>query len=176
MPSLGFALPSSKKSASSSFSVSIARCLGRRSRASWMTRAIRSRSPRAYASAFRRSKTSSVSSRRPRVSSPATIHERQRERFLGSRLDLAQGRSGAAIVDERYELGALLGEGSFGAVYEVFDRSRGERVALKLLHRASSDALLRFKREFRSLARLSDPSFVKLYDLHGDGDRWYFTM
>jgi len=80
------------------------------------------------------------------------------------------------VDDGRYELGALLGEGSFGVVYEAFDRARGARVALKLLRRASPEALLRFKREFRELSRLADPSFVRLYDLHGDGDRWYFTM
>ncbi len=82
----------------------------------------------------------------------------------------------AGFVDERYEVGARIGEGGFGAVYEAFDRKRGEHVALKILRRASSDALLRFKREFRQLAGLSEPGLVRLYDLHGDGERWYFTM
>lgn len=82
----------------------------------------------------------------------------------------------ARFVDHRYELGALVGEGSFGTVYDAFDRRRGERVALKVLRRANSEALLRFKREFRTLARLSDRGLVRLYDLHGAGDHWYFTM
>lgn len=82
----------------------------------------------------------------------------------------------ARFVDKRYEVGSLLGEGSFGAVYEAFDRERGEQVALKILRRTSSDALLRFKREFRSLARLSDRGVVRLYDLHGEGECWYFSM
>jgi serine/threonine protein kinase len=82
----------------------------------------------------------------------------------------------ARFIDERYELRERIGEGGFGAVYEAFDHTRGERVALKILHRAAGDALLRFKREFRQLARLSDPSFVRLHDLHGEGERWYFTM
>jgi hypothetical protein len=83
---------------------------------------------------------------------------------------------GASFIDPRYELGELLGEGSFGAVYDAFDRVRHERVALKILHRASGEAILRFKREFRLMAALTDPGFVRLYDLHGAGDHWYFTM
>ena len=83
----------------------------------------------------------------------------------------------AHLVDEqRYELGALLGEGSFGAVYEAYDRRHERPIALKILRRTSSEALLRFKREFRVLAELSDPSLAALYDLHGEGERWYFTM
>ena len=82
----------------------------------------------------------------------------------------------ARHVDARYELGRRLGEGGFGTVYEAFDRVRRERVALKLLRSATSEALLRFKREFRQLASVSDPGIVRLHELHGDGERWYFTM
>ncbi|MBX3188532.1 MAG: protein kinase [Labilithrix sp.] len=80
------------------------------------------------------------------------------------------------VDDGRYRLGEPLGEGSFGTVYEAYDRERDETVALKILRRSTSDALLRFKREFRVLSELSDASFVRLYDLHGEGERWYFTM
>jgi len=84
---------------------------------------------------------------------------------------------GAAwFEDDRYEIRAPLGEGSFGAVYEAFDRSRGDLVALKLLRVRSADALLRFKREFRTMAEIVAPGLVRLHELHGDGERWYFTM
>lgn len=84
---------------------------------------------------------------------------------------------GAAwFEDDRYEIRAPLGEGSFGAVYEAFDRARGELVALKLLRVRSADALLRFKREFRVMAEIRAPGLVRLHELHGDGERWYFTM
>lgn len=79
------------------------------------------------------------------------------------------------VDDDRYVVGDVLGEGSFGVVYEAFDRERRENVALKVLKAPTSEGLLRFKREFRELSRLSDPSFVRLYDLHG-GASWYYTM
>ncbi|MBX3220476.1 MAG: protein kinase [Labilithrix sp.] len=79
------------------------------------------------------------------------------------------------VDDERYVVGEVLGEGSFGVVYEAFDRERRENVALKVLKSPTSEGLVRFKREFRELSRLHDPNFVRLYDLHG-GSCWYFTM
>lgn len=76
----------------------------------------------------------------------------------------------------RYRLVALLGAGSYGAVHEVVDDTRGDRLALKRLRGASPTALARFKREFRSLRDLAHPGLVGLDELgHVDGE-WYFTM
>lgn len=81
------------------------------------------------------------------------------------------------VLDARYELRTPpLGEGAFGIVYAALDRTNNEPIALKVLRHAHPDALLRFKREFRQLAALSDPHFVRLYDLHSDGEQSYFTM
>ena len=63
-----------------------------------------------------------------------------------------------------------------GIVYEVEDRARGARVALKTLRAAGADALLRFKNEFRSLQEISHPSLVSLYELIEDAGQWFFTM
>jgi eukaryotic-like serine/threonine-protein kinase len=69
-----------------------------------------------------------------------------------------------------------LGEGGFGTVFEVEDRRRGERVALKVLHRTDGQALYRFKREFRVLAGLRHANLVRLHELFAVGDLWFFTM
>ena len=63
-----------------------------------------------------------------------------------------------------------------GVVYEAEDRERGGRVAVKTLRSVDPEGLLRFKREFRTLARLSHPHLVQLYELVNEGDEWFFTM
>ena len=59
----------------------------------------------------------------------------------------------------------LIGEGGEGAVYGAFDRRRGLRVAVKILHEASLEQAHVLKREFRVLAGLRHPGLVRLFDL-----------
>ncbi|HEX8794775.1 MAG TPA: protein kinase [Polyangiaceae bacterium] len=84
-------------------------------------------------------------------------------------------------VPERFELLRPLGEGGMGVVYEAFDRERNAKVALKTLkatvsRRASAQALLRFKREFRALQDLHHRNLVTLGELIAEGQQWFFTM
>lgn len=97
-------------------------------------------------------------------------------RAVDDRSDVFASRRSAFTGSERYQVVRLLGEGGFGAVYEVFDRERDERVALKTLQRLGADALYRFKKEFRLLADVSNPYLVTLHELFAEGDLWYFTM
>ena len=77
---------------------------------------------------------------------------------------------------DRYVVLRYLGSGSFGEVYEVYDRERQLKCALKLPHEATAGALYYFKREFRSLIDVTHPNLVALYELVGDQDHWFFTM
>ena len=77
---------------------------------------------------------------------------------------------------DRFEIRGQIGSGSFGVVYEAFDRQRNRAVAIKLLERAAPDTLARFKREFRSLAELRHPNLASLYELIVLEERWLFTM
>lgn len=77
---------------------------------------------------------------------------------------------------DRYVVLRYLGSGSFGEVYEVFDRERQTKVALKIPHEATAAGLYYFKREFRSLVDLVHPNLAALYELVGDKDQWFFTM
>ncbi len=77
---------------------------------------------------------------------------------------------------ERYEPRGRLGSGTSGHVYRVYDRKLGTLVALKTLHKSDPVAIHRFKKEFRSLADVSHPHLVQLYELESDADRWFFTM
>ncbi len=79
-------------------------------------------------------------------------------------------------VPERFQIVRRLGAGGFGIVYEAIDRERGERVALKALARVGASALYRFRREFRALADVTHDNLVRLHELIGSGDEWFFTM
>lgn len=66
-----------------------------------------------------------------------------------------------------YRLLRRIGEGASGVVYEAEHVELGRKVALKVLapeHASAQDAIERFRREARAVARLSHPHLVGLYD------------
>ena len=77
---------------------------------------------------------------------------------------------------ERYTINRRIGVGGMGVVYDVFDKDRGERVALKTLIYADPGAIYRLKHEFRALADVSHPNLVSLYELAAVRDDWFITM
>jgi serine/threonine protein kinase/CRP-like cAMP-binding protein len=76
----------------------------------------------------------------------------------------------------RYQPVRRLGAGGMGIVYEVFDRERGEHVALKTLSRVDPAGIYDLKKEFRALADVRHPNVVTLHEMVNDDDRWFFTM
>ncbi|MBK8480044.1 MAG: phosphate/phosphite/phosphonate ABC transporter substrate-binding protein [Proteobacteria bacterium] len=73
----------------------------------------------------------------------------------------------SALLDEKYRLGRLLGEGGMGAVYEAEHTGLGTRVAVKLLNEnfvADPRAILRFRREARAAAAIRHENIVAVYD------------
>jgi tetratricopeptide (TPR) repeat protein len=76
----------------------------------------------------------------------------------------------------RFRLVRRLGQGGSGLVYAVYDRDRGEEVALKTLSVPSAAAIYRLKREFRALADVAHPNLAVLHELFCVGNEWCFTM
>jgi serine/threonine protein kinase/formylglycine-generating enzyme required for sulfatase activity len=90
-----------------------------------------------------------------------------------------------SVIDGRFELLSILGEGGFGVVYEAKQRSTGQRVAVKLMlpskligetRRASE--ITRFRREMELIGRLRHPHIVRLIDFGelDDGAIYYMVL
>ncbi len=77
---------------------------------------------------------------------------------------------------KRFRIRRRLGSGGMGVVYEAHDMETDKLVALKTLTRAEASHISRFKNEFRSLADVSHPNLVALYEFMADGQFWFFTM
>ncbi|HXM86515.1 MAG TPA: protein kinase [Solirubrobacteraceae bacterium] len=72
-----------------------------------------------------------------------------------------------SLLGGRYRLDAQIGRGGMSAVYRAFDIVLERPVAIKVMHReiaSDSDQLERFRREARSVARLSHPHIVTVID------------
>jgi serine/threonine protein kinase len=89
-----------------------------------------------------------------------------------------QARSSPASLPEivGYDLVRELGRGGMGVVYQAYDRKRRHMVALKTMQGAEPGALYRFKAEFRTLAGITHPNLVTLYELVAERELWFFTM
>ena len=79
------------------------------------------------------------------------------------------------VLNERYKLLSLEGEGGMAVVYKAQDLELERTVALKVL-RGPYQADDAFRREARAAARLPHPNIVTVYDVREDGDRQYIVM
>jgi serine/threonine protein kinase len=79
----------------------------------------------------------------------------------------------------QFEILEMLGRGGMGVVYKARQIQLDRIVALKILppaDAASPGFVERFRREARSLARLSHPNIVSIYDFGETNGLYYFVM
>jgi eukaryotic-like serine/threonine-protein kinase len=81
------------------------------------------------------------------------------------------------VIDGKYRILRLLGEGGMGAVYEGLNTRIERRVAIKVLHgnvAKNLDAVRRFEREAQAAGRIGSKHIVEVLDLGDlpDGDRY----
>jgi serine/threonine protein kinase len=81
---------------------------------------------------------------------------------------LAAPRTGLGtgdVIAERYRVGAQIGRGGMGIVYRAWDEKLARELAIKVLHSADPSAHDRMNREAQTLARLSHPNIVTVFDV-----------
>ncbi|MGH7439387.1 MAG: protein kinase domain-containing protein, partial [Polyangiaceae bacterium] len=72
------------------------------------------------------------------------------------------------MIDSKYRIVRMLGEGGMGTVYEGQNVRIGHRVAIKVLHTdlaSRPDILERFEREAQAAGRIGSEHIVEVYDL-----------
>ena len=78
-------------------------------------------------------------------------------------------------VVDHYRVGAFLGRGGMGSVYEVEHVALSRKLALKALHanvlQRDAESAVRFLREARAAARIEHPNIVQVFDFGHLADR-----
>lgn len=83
------------------------------------------------------------------------------------------------LLDERYEIKSILGYGGMSVVYNAYDIESKKTVALKILKDEfleNDDFIRRFKNESKTIAVLSHPNIVKVYDVSFGDKIQYIVM
>lgn len=83
------------------------------------------------------------------------------------------------ILEGRYSIEAPIASGGMSTVYRSVDLRLGRYVAAKVMHsKYVNDAIFRqrFRREARSMAKLSHPNLVGVYDFSSDGENVFLIM
>lgn len=112
------------------------------------------------------------------VSNPAQVNDVEVEPDKNAEKILSSSASSFQVSDF-YEIEKVLGEGSYGMVYQARRKMDGALVALKTMSR-SLTGKTDFEREVAALQLLSKPPghahIVQLYDLHRDDQNYYLVM
>ncbi|MCR5007550.1 MAG: Stk1 family PASTA domain-containing Ser/Thr kinase [Oribacterium sp.] len=72
------------------------------------------------------------------------------------------------ILDDRYEIDSLIGQGGMSFVYRATDKKMGRAVAIKVLKEEyceDEDFIRKFQNEAQAAAKLNHPNIVAVYDI-----------
>jgi serine/threonine protein kinase len=87
--------------------------------------------------------------------------------------------SPGSIVDSKYKIVGLIGQGGMGAIYKVHHLMLQKEMALKTFrsHGLSADSWQRFQREAQAIAKLDHKNIVDVFDFGmTEGGLPYYTM
>lgn len=83
------------------------------------------------------------------------------------------------VINNRYRLEALLGDGGMGTVYRAYDQNLGRQIAIKFMHAhfaRRQEFRARLEQEARATAQLNHPSIVQIYDFGQSDDGLFIAM
>ena len=83
-------------------------------------------------------------------------------------MDQGQDQRVGTILDGKYELVRLIGEGGMGAVYEATHKLIGRRLAVKFLHAlyaTNPEVITRFQREAQAAAQIGHENIIEVTDM-----------
>lgn len=85
------------------------------------------------------------------------------------------------IVEGRYKIESVIGQGSAGTVYKAIQELIGRSVAIKVLHDhlvSDEEFIKRFRQEAKASSRLNHPNIITIYDFGviPQGGRPYIAM
>ncbi|HEV2452302.1 MAG TPA: Stk1 family PASTA domain-containing Ser/Thr kinase [Streptosporangiaceae bacterium] len=89
------------------------------------------------------------------------------------------GQPAGQLLDGRYQVTSSIAHGGMATVYLGLDTRLDRTVAIKIMHAelaADEHFVARFIREARSVAQLSHPNVVSVYDQGSDGRHLYLAM
>lgn len=96
-----------------------------------------------------------------------------------SLLDTVHDDTLGRLIDKRYRVERILGQGGLGRVYAATDERLDRQVAIKVLlaeHAETPSLRARFEREAKALSALSHPNIVTITDFGLDGERAFVVM
>jgi len=96
-----------------------------------------------------------------------------------SLLDTVHDDTLGRLIDKRYRVDSILGQGGLGRVYAATDERLDRQVAIKVLlaeHAETPSLRARFEREAKALSALSHPNIVTITDFGLDGERAFVVM
>ena len=97
-----------------------------------------------------------------------------------STLEVTFNEDVGRVINGRYEILGVIGEGGMGVVFEAHDKQVDRKVAIKLVRREclqDSKFIIRFRRELEVTAQLRHPSTIRVFE-HGECEdgRPYMVM
>lgn len=94
-------------------------------------------------------------------------------------MDISYEKYIGQILDDRYKIIKMIGNGGMAFVFEAFDLSLNRNVAIKMLKAemaSDEQSVKRFINESKAVSMLSHPNIVRIYDMSISGNEKYIVM